>query len=354
MKIDNIDLTNFRNYKRTNLKLYPSKNIIIGNNGTGKTNILESICLVANTRSFRANDDSEMILKGEESSRVIINTEGHDYKVIITKNGKSLFIDNTNIKKASDFIGHINAVLFKPDDLELFSHGPRYRRKTIDLELSKISKEYLNAILTYNKLIKDKNALLKENLIDDIYLNTLEDRMIKPISMIIKERELLIDHLDHNIKEYYAKLSGHHEDIKIEYKKCSEADYDSIKKMINDNHRRDLFYHYAVTGPHKDDYIFYFNGSEVINYASQGQKRLLMLSFKLSIVDYIIKRTDERPILLLDDILSELDIDNKRRLLSILPNNIQTIITATDIKDIDLKEDHRLFKLERRRNENGQ
>ncbi len=354
MKIDSIDLTNFRNYKRTNLKLYPSRNIIIGNNGTGKTNILESISLITNTRSFRASDDSEMILKGEESARVIISADGHDYKVIITKNGKSLFIDNTNIRKASDFIGHINAVLFKPDDLELFSDGPRYRRKTIDLELSKISKEYLDAVLTYNKLIKDKNALLKEQVIDEIYLNTLQERMIDPISVIIRERSNLIDHLNRNINEYYTKLSGHREKIRIDYKKCTEADRESIKKMIEDNHRRDLFYHYTVIGPHKEDFVFYFNDSEVVNYASQGQKRLLMLSFKLGIVDYIVERVKQRPVLLLDDILSELDIDNKRRLLTILPDDIQTIITATDIKNIEIKEDYRLFKLEKRRNENGQ
>lgn len=352
MIIDSIDLYNFRNYKKSHLDLYPSKNIIIGNNGTGKTNILESITLIANTRSFRATDDKEMILKGEKSSRVIIRSNDHDYKVIITESGKGLFIDQTNIKKASDFIGQINAVLFKPDDLEFFSHGPKNRRKVIDLELSKISKIYLDALLTYNKLIKDKNNLLKEEYIDNIYLESLEERMVNPIITLIKEREELISYLDSKIKDNYERLSHQKEKISITYKRCCETSEEDVKKMINDNRKRDLFYHYTVSGPQKDDYLFYFNDTEVINYASQGQKRLLMLSFKLALVEYIIEKTREKPILLLDDILSELDIENKKRLLEILPSDIQTIITATDIKDVGINDGYRLFKLEKRRNQN--
>ena len=349
-----LDLYNFRNYHKIHLDLHPKKNIIIGNNGTGKTNILESIVMIADTRSFRADDDQDLILKTEDTARIDLKVDDDLYRMIITNSGKTLFINNTTIKRSSDFIGKVNAVLFKPDDLEIFTRGPKYRRRILDLEIGKMSKKYLEALLTYSRLLKDKNALLKEDVINDIYLKALEERMILPIKILIEEREELIKYIDQNISRYYESLTDQKEDIRIIYKRSCEADEEKIKDMIDNDHRRDLFYHYTVSGPHKEDITFMFHGSDVTNYASQGQKRLVMLSFKLAIVEYIIKKTNERPILLLDDILSELDIENKERLLKILPKDIQTIITATDIQNIKLDSEYRLFRLEKRRNTSDQ
>ncbi len=352
MKISSIDLTNFRNYSKTHLDLHPFKNIIIGNNGTGKTNILESIALITDTKSFRASDDSELITRGKDSARVDVNAQGNRYRIIINKNGKSLFINQTPIKKTSDFIGKVNSVLFKPDDLEIFGRGPKYRRRVMDLEIGKTSKEYLKAILTYSRLLKDKNALLKEEKIDTLYLESIEERMVEPIYTIITKRQEFIDELNAKIANYYFKLSDQKEEIHIIYERCCDIDAEVIKKAIHNSRQRDLFYHHTTFGVHREDFHFIFHDSDVVNYASQGQRRLLMMSFKLALIDYIVKISQVRPILLLDDVLSELDSDNRERLISLLSPDIQTIITATDINGLDLKGEYRLFTLKKGRNTN--
>ncbi len=350
MVISSIDLTNFRNYHHCHLDLFSSKNLIIGNNGTGKTNILESIVLACNTKSFRTNDDEDLIMHGKDMARVDLIADGHRYRVVLSKSGKSLFIDGDIVRRASDYIGSINAILFKPDDLEMFTQGPRYRRKAIDLELGKIYKDHLDAALTYNKLLKDKNSLLKEDAIDNIYLSSLHERMIGPIATIIRYRAHLIDFLDKKMAGYYKRLSGQESSVKVIYKNSTTTDPQDIKAMFNTNLKRDMLYRYSVAGPHKEDVQFLYEGHDVASYASQGQKRLLMLSFKLTLLEYVMTVKKQRPILLLDDILSELDLENKARLIKLLPKDVQTIITATDVEGIDLKDDYRLFRLEKRRN----
>ena len=350
MVISSVDLTNFRSYHHYHLDLYPSKNIIIGNNGAGKTNILEAIILACNTKSFRTNNDEDLIMHGKDMARVDLIEGGHKYRVIISKIGKSLFIDQNMIKRASDYIGAINTILFKPDDLEMFTRSPSHRRRIFDLELGKIYKDYLAATLTYTKLLKDKNTLLKEDVIDDIYLSSLHERMIVPISAIIKYRQHLITFLDEKMSSYYKQLSSQNTAIKVIYKNSTTTEPEDIKVMLRDNEKRDMLYRYSVAGPHKEDVVFLYEGHDITSYASQGQKRLMMLSFKLALLEYVIRVTKEKPILLLDDILSELDLENKARLIKLLPKDIQTIITATDVKGIDIKDDYRLFELESRRN----
>ena len=229
MVISSVKLTNFRSYDHYHLNLNPSKNIIIGNNGTGKTNIIEAIILACNTKSFRTNNDEDLIKQGEEMARVDLFVGSHKYRVIISKVGKSLFIDQNLIKKASDYIGSINAILFKPDDLEMFTRSPSYRRRILDLELGKIYKDYLDATLTYTKLLKDKNTLLKEEAIDDIYLSSLHERMINPIATIIKYRQHLIDFLDKKIAGYYKLLSLQDTSIKVIYRNSTTTNPDDIK-----------------------------------------------------------------------------------------------------------------------------
>ncbi len=348
MVINSIEVNNFRSYHNYHLDLYSTKNIIIGNNGTGKTNILEGIILACNTKSFRTSDDKDLIMYGKDMARVELVTSKHKYRVIISKIGKSLFIDQNAIRRASDYIGSVNSILFKPDDLEMFTRGPRYRRKIFDLELGKIHKDYLDATLTYTKLLKEKNTLLKEDVIDDVYLSTLHEQMIKPIANIIKYRFHLTDFLNKKMADYYKKLSNQDTSIKVVYKRSSTTEPEDIKAMLRDNQKRDMIYRHSVAGPHKEDVEFMFEGHDVASYASQGQKRLLMLSFKLTLLEYVIAVRKEKPILLLDDMLSELDLENKARLIELLPKDVQTIITATDVKGIEINDDYRLFSLEKR------
>lgn len=345
MIVKKINLTHYRNYNNIQLELHPRMNIIIGDNGVGKTNILESLVFVSNTKSFRTNDDQELIQKEYDYARIDIESDKNKFRIIINKQGKNLMLNNSTIAKTSDFIGKLNVVLFKPNDLELFETSPRNRRRILDLEIGKISNQYLNAILVYNKLLKDKNNLLKQEKIDEIYLEVINEKMVDPIYEIIKWRQDFINFINDNINTYYHRLSNSDNKIVAEYDKCSELDKESIKEMITKNTDKDLFYHFTTVGPQKEDFNFLYDGYDVASYASQGQKRMIMIAFKFVLIDFIKKITNTTPVLLLDDILSELDISNKERLLNMIDNDIQTIITSTDVEGIKLNNKYRLFEL---------
>lgn len=345
MIIKTIDLFNYRNYNRFHIELDPSINIIIGDNGIGKTNILESLVVVSNTKSFRTNEDFELIKRDKEYSKIEVNTKDKHFKIIINNKGKILYINQDLIKKTSDFIGKLNVVLFKPNDLEIFTDSPKCRRKVLDIEIGKVSKTYLDAILTYTKLLKDRNNLLKNDRVDEIFLETINERMLEPIRIIINKRQEMIDFINDRIGDYYFKLSNQKINIKLEYLKCCDDNQYAIKEMLDGSKERDFIYHYTTCGPQKDDFIFYFDDMNLASYASQGQKRMVMIAFKLALCDYIVKYINTEPILLLDDILSELDLKNKERLLNIIDNNVQTIITTTDLEGIKTKSNYKIFKL---------
>lgn len=346
MLVKDIHLTNYRNYTNASFNLEPTLNIIIGDNGIGKTNILESIVVVSNTKSFRTVKDQELIQKEKDYARIEINSDNNNYKVVVNQNGKSLFINNNSINKTSEFIGKLNAVLFKPSDLELFNTSPKERRRLLDVELGKISKIYLDSLFTYSKLLKDKNHLLKENKIDETYLNLLDEQMLPCMKIIIQEREKLFEKLNSIITSIYQKLSGTDTNIQIVYEKCSEIE--NLKNECEKSKEKDKLYHYATFGPHHDDYYFNFNGYELNSIASQGQKRMVFISLKLALISYIKEVIQENPIILLDDVLSELDIENRNRLLNILPSDAQIIITDTDLKGIQTNTNYKLIELKER------
>lgn len=343
MLIKSIKLNNYRNYSSIQIPFHPKLNIIIGPNGIGKTNILESIVVTSNTKSFRTSNDIDLIKKDSEYSKISIDSDKGKFDVVINKINKSLIINDIPQKRSSDFIGKINAILFKPSDLELFNQSPKERRKLLDIEIGKVSKEYLKAILTYNHLLKDKNKLLKEEKIDEIYLDLLNEKMVPEIFTIISYRENFFNSINSSINYYYQKISGTNTHIKVIYKKCSEKEL--IKDYLIKSREKDKFYHYTNYGPHHDDYYFEYNGQELNSIASQGQIRMCLIAFKFSLIKYIKEISGIDPIILLDDVLSELDINNRQRLLENLPTNSQVIITDTDIKDIKNIEDYNLIEL---------
>lgn len=343
MLIKQIKLNNYRNYTNATIPLHPNLNIITGPNGVGKTNILESIIVVSNTKSFRTNKDDELIKFNEEYSKIEAQTDKNTLKIVLNQTGKSLFINNEQIKKASDFIGKLNAILFKPADLELFSTSPKERRRLLDIEISKVDKNYLSTLLTYNKLLKDKNKLLKENNIDTDYLDLIEEKMVPCIIEILKKREEFFEEINKNISKIYSNISNTESNIEIIYNKCSSQE-DVIQELFN-SRERDLFYKYSTFGPHHDDYYFNLNNYELNSIASQGQKRMVFIALKLALIKYIKNKINELPIILLDDVLSELDDENKKRLLNILPKNTQIIITDTNIEGIDINDEYNLIEL---------
>lgn len=343
MLVKSLKLNNYRNYTNENIIFDPNLNIIIGKNGSGKTNILESIVVVSNTKSFRTNNDQDLIKKGEEFSKIDLISDENDFKVVINKKNKSLYINNNLIKRTSQFIGKLNAILFKPGDLELFNQSPSERRKLLDIEISKISNRYVLALVKYNKILKDKNKLLKENNPDETLLSVLDESMAPLIKTIIEEREKFFDVINEYISAMYTMISGKIVDIHVNYKKCSET-YE-VNEKIESSRNKDFYYHYTTFGPHHDDYEFIMDGYNLNSIASQGQKRMVLIAFKFALIKYIQKQTNKTPIVLLDDILSELDKDNQERLLNVIPSSTQVIITNTDINNLKIDKEYKLIEL---------
>lgn len=343
MLVKSLKLNNYRNYTNENIIFDPNLNIIIGKNGSGKTNILESIVVVSNTKSFRTNNDQDLIKKGEEFSKIDLISDKNDFKVVINKKNKSLYINNNLIKRTSQFIGKLNAILFKPGDLELFNQSPSERRKLLDIEISKISNRYVLALVKYNKILKDKNKLLKENNPDETLLSVLDESMAPLIKTIIEEREKFFDVINEYISAMYTMISGKIVDIHVNYKKCSET-YE-VNEKIESSRNKDFYYHYTTFGPHHDDYEFIMDGYNLNSIASQGQKRMVLIAFKFALIKYIQKQTNKTPIVLLDDILSELDKDNQERLLNVIPSSAQVIITNTDINNLKIDKEYKLIEL---------
>ena len=348
MKIKELELRYFRSYRHFKCVFDDNLNIIIGPNGSGKTNILESLVFIANTHSFRTNDDEILIHKDADFAKIELSTEKQRLKAVISKNGKSLYLGDQNIKRSSDFIGNLSIVLFEPSELDLFNDSPRIRRRLLDLEIGKVSRKYLLDSITYTKLLKDKNALLKKESCDEVYLSLLNEKMVPLIIEIVKKRKEFTDLINRYLKDYYQKLTASSDVVRVEYKTEMSLSGDEVKEMLDKAIKRDLFLTYASKGVHKDDLIFYFNEEKIENFASQGQKRMVLIAFKLSLMRYIESVTKDKPVLLLDDILSELDLKNSERLLNLLDDDMQIIITTTDLKDISIRKKYRLFNIERK------
>ena len=348
MLVRTLKLNDYRNYTNFSTKFNPNLNIIIGKNGSGKTNILESIMVVSNTKSFRTINDQDLIQKNKEYLKIDLDSENDNYKVVINKKSKSLYINDNLAKRTSDFIGKLNAILFKPSDLQIYTDSPSERRKILDLEIGKVNNFYLKALLKYNSLLKDKNKLLKELIIDETLLSVIDESMIPNIKIIIQERQNFVEEINKYISDYYYKISNIKSKIEIKYKKCCEEN--EINEYLLLSKDKDLNYHYATFGPHHDDFNFMIDGYDINSVASQGQKRMVLIAFKFALIQYIKTYANVTPILLLDDILSELDKDNQERLLQIIPNDIQVIITNTDIRNININKDYKLIEIKEENN----
>lgn len=339
MKIKNIKLRNFRNYSNLYVEFNPNINIIVGNNAQGKTNLLESILYLSTTRSHRVNQDQIMIKENEKFANIeceLISTINKKIQIVIHENGKSLFVQGKQILKSSEFIGIINAVLFSPRDIDIFEDSPRIRRKLMDIEIGKINKQYMISLNNYSKLLKDRNNLLKNNSSDKVLFESIEKQMIDNQITIINFRRKFISVINQIINNYYQKLSCTNDVVKVNYECCIEKEevleiINEFKSKYDKNFERDLFLKSTSFGIHRDDLTFKLNDKDVSSFASQGQRRMVILAFKLSLIDYIKSLINDYPILLLDDVLSELDDTRKNKLFEVIPSNIQTIITTTNL-----------------------
>lgn len=342
MKIEKINLRNFRNIENCEFDLADGINVITGKNGQGKTNFLESIYYLSTTRSFRVSKDQELIMHGKPLAKMDCSMIDDDLKkhlcCVIHDKGKTCFVANQQIPRTSEYIGKLNAILFAPSDLELFTSSPRERRKLMDIEIGKIDSFYSNQLNRYNKLLKERNSFLKQNKRNDDYLDVLENQMAESSMLIIERRNYFVEFINEHLTKRYQQLSNEDSKILCYYSSVIENSQEDgfhcyIDKM-KENRERDFILKSTSVGIHRDDLIFKMNDKVLDSVASQGQRRMVILSLKMSFIDFVIEKTKKIPVLLLDDVLSELDLEKRHNLFKTIPSGIQTIITATELDDV--------------------
>lgn len=342
MRIEKVTCRNFRNIENCSIELDKGINVITGKNGQGKTNFLESIYYLSTTRSFRINKDQELIMYQKPLAKIECTLHDDEIKkhlsCVIHDKGKTCFISNQQIPRTSEFAGTLNAILFSPSDLELFTASPKTRRRMMDVEIGKIDSQYSYQLNKYNKLMKERNASLKQNHMDFSFLDVIEKQMAECEVMIMGRRNDFVEFINHTLSKRYQQLSKENCEVSLCYCKALEnLDETTLEQLIvkrRESRERDFILKITSFGIHRDDLNFLFNGKSLESIASQGQRRMVILSLKMAFVDYVMKKTSKKPVLLLDDVLSELDIEKRRNLFQTIPENIQTIITTTEVNDV--------------------
>lgn len=315
-------------------------NIIYGDNAQGKTNILESMYVCATSKSHRGSKDREIIRFDNDESHIKVNVKKNDmnYRIDmhLKKNKpKGIAVNGIPIKRAVELFGILNIVFFSPEDLNIIKNGPSERRRFIDMELSQLDKIYLDCLINYNKVVNQRNSLLKEYAFsgrEDIIssLDIWDMQLVKYGNDVIKSREKFVKEINDLVKSIHTKLSGDMEQLEIIYEPCvKEQDFESELVRVRD---RDLKFKCTNIGPHKDDMCFLINGMDVRKYGSQGQQRTAALSLKLAEIELVKQIIHDTPVLFLDDVLSELDSRRQNFLLDSI-GNIQTMITCTGLDE---------------------
>lgn len=338
MIIKSIKLENFRNYESLDLDFEKGTNILYGDNAQGKTNILEAIYLSATTKSHKGSKDKEIIrfLQDESHIRTILDKEGLEYRVDmhLRKNkSKGIAINGQHLKKAAELLGLLNVVFFSPEDLSIIKNGPSERRRFVDMELCQIDKYYLYNLNQYNKIVNQRNKLLKDFYYNSDLNETLQVWNMQLVSygkQIINRREKFIEQLNEIIYDIHKNLSGDKEELKIIYE--PDVSEEEFEQKLKNSQERDIKLKMTSVGPHRDDFCFMVNGIDIRKFGSQGQQRTAALSLKLSEIELVKKVTGDHPVLLLDDVLSELDSNRQNYLLNNI-GDIQTIITCTGLDE---------------------
>ncbi len=338
MIIKKIELTDYRNYESLEIEFDRGTNILFGDNAQGKTNILESIFVAATTKSHRGSKDSEIVRFGcdEGHIRVYLEKGGAETRIdmhLRSSRSKGIAIDGQKIKKATDLMGLCNVVFFSPEDLNIIKNGPSYRRRFIDMELCQLDSFYIYNLNNYNKIVNQRNQLLKDLYFNPQLRETLfiwDDQLISYGSKIIERRRQFVEQLNSIIFDIHKKLSGGIEEIKLVYEPDTTEDY--FAENLKKNHERDIKSKITSVGPHRDDFSFETGSIDIRKYGSQGQQRTAALSLKLSEIEIVRSITKDTPVLLLDDVLSELDSKRQKYLLDSI-GDIQTIITCTGLEE---------------------
>lgn len=338
MYIESLQLKNFRNYQSLDLRFDQGTNILYGDNAQGKTNILEAVYMCGTTKSHRGNKDKEVIRFQEEEAHICmkLTKKGLPYKLDmhLKKNRpKGVAINGIPIHKASDLFGVVNLVFFSPEDLNLIKNGPSERRKFLDLELSQLDKIYLSDLTHFQKTLDQRNKLLKDIVFKPGLAETIDvwdQQLLIYGRRIISKRKEFIRQLNEIIQDIHQNLTGGNEKMELKYD--ANVWEDDYEETLASSRERDLKLSTTSTGPHRDDLCVKINGFDIRKYGSQGQKRTAALSLKLSEIYMVKKIIRDEPVLLLDDVLSELDHNRQNYLLNSI-DQIQTLITCTGLDD---------------------
>lgn len=350
MIIERLQLTNYRNYESLKLDLSPKINVFIGENAQGKTNVMESIYVLAMAKSHRTSNDKELIRWESDYGKIegdVQNRYGNfPMELTISKKGKKGKVNHLEQPKLSNYIGQMNVVMFAPEDLNVVKGSPQVRRRFIDMEIGQISPVYLHDLLTFQKLLKQRNHLLKLNqgksTINDMLFDIYTEQYIQSAVQIIRKRFQFVELLQEWAEKIHSGISRGLEHLTIKYRPITgmnpewnaEEMATYLEKKLFEIKQKELDRGVTLIGPHRDDLQFFVNDYDVQTYGSQGQQRTTALSLKLAEIELIKQETKETPILLLDDVLSELDDHRQSHLLNTIQGEVQTFVTTTSIEGI--------------------
>jgi len=355
MYIKDLHFINYRNYKKLDLNLCKGVNILTGDNAQGKTNVLEGIYYCSLSKSHRTNKDKELINWNSDNAYISINVSkvrlDKKIEIKIFKEGKKgANVNSVKITKIADLIGVFNVVMFSPEDLVIIKGAPASRRKLLDMELCQLDNKYYYNLVQYNKVLNERNTLLRRwNDKNLAIIEVYDIQLSKFGAYIIKERSKYINKLNDKGKKIHSDITSGEEEIEFKYvsnvKNLENAEMELLN-LISEGRKSDIERRTTLNGPHREDFNVYINNVNARNYGSQGQQRTSVLTIKFSSMEIIKELTGEYPVLLLDDVLSELDIKRQKYVLNSLENK-QTIISCTGIEEISnyLENNFKIFEV---------
>jgi len=338
MYFKNLHLQNFRNYKELDLEFDEKLNLILGENAQGKTNLIEALYIMGLGKSFRTNNDQEMIAFGSDFSKAVSIIQDEDKEttteIQYKKDGKILKLDGIKLLRTMDLLENVYIVVFSPDDLKIVKEGPDNRRRFLDRELCQIKPIYYSDLGNYKKVLKQRNYLLKEKNTDKNLFNVFDEALADYGIRIAKERENFVKNIYKISEKIHTDITGGKEKFEVYYESKIKENFtkEDYKKALENNLQNDYFKGYTSFGPHKDDIQILVNGIDIRNFGSQGQQRTAALSLKLAELGLIKQETGKNAVLLLDDVLSELDGNRQKYLIQSM-KDVQVFITTATIDE---------------------
>lgn len=352
MKLKSLQLSHYRNYQSVELTFGDGLTILTGENAQGKTNLLEAIFLLSLAKSHRTNKDSEMIQWQEEQARIkaLIETKNYELplELVLNKKGKIARVNHLEQAKLSHFVGQLNVILFAPEDMQLIKGAPSLRRRFLDVEIGQAQPIYLNDLQQYNRILKQRNQYLKQfghkDQFDDVFFSVLTEQLIEKAVSVIRYRLQFVKALEQLAHPMHYQLSNQRDRLQLQYvASSSKLDYDAedtlrqqLTHLFSQAVQRERDLGVTAYGPHRDDLAFFINEQPAQFFGSQGQQRTIVLSLKLAEIELIYQQRGEYPILLLDDVLSELDDQRQHILMQQIEGKVQTFLTTATIKGLKL------------------